>query len=175
LRSSFSKASVANGNKDDKVPQELPSATSVIDAMLWSQADTALLMQWGPDEYLSSGERLEHALLGLQAWRKALAAGRLPEFARSGAEAEIGQATHPVWPAEPLFSRYVRALQELEMPKFTARHPQLIDSVLRALVDLVTDFYDATNGLTNGRSLRNRGGHLRPLPAVREGPPRISD
>lgn len=45
-----------------------------------------------------------------------------------------------------MFSRYCAALRALGMPRFTSRHPELIDSVIRSLVDLVAEFHHQTQG-----------------------------
>jgi hypothetical protein len=86
-----------------------------------------------------------------QVWRSALAAGRLPvpsEFCQpaagngsAGRAAEGGDGEGTVWPVEPLFGRYCTALLELRMPTFAARHPELVTSALRSLVDMAAEFH----------------------------------
>lgn len=98
-------------------------------------------------------------------WRSALAAGRLPvssEFGPSGARngsagrvAEGGEGGEgsSVWPVEPLFGRYCTALLELRMPTFAARHPELVTSALRSLVDMAAEFHFSAAAASGGNDV----------------------
>jgi hypothetical protein len=41
------------------------------------------------------------------------------------------------WPAEPFRSNFLAVLNKLEMPRFTRRHPQLLDPLLKQMLSLV--------------------------------------
>lgn len=100
-----------------------------------------------------------------QVWRSALAAGRLPvrsDFClpawgtvppgngSAGRVAEGGDGEGTVWPVEPLFGRYCTALLELRMPTFAARHPELVTSALRSLVDMAAEFHFSAAAASGG-------------------------
>ncbi|CAD7700910.1 unnamed protein product [Ostreobium quekettii] len=44
------------------------------------------------------------------------------------------------WPAEPFRSRFLSALQNIQMPTFTRRYPRLVDGLLTNMLDLVYEF-----------------------------------
>ena len=67
----------------------------------------------------------------LRTWRLALAQGRLP-----GA----GEGEEEPFPEEPFRSEFVRAMKDLEMPRFFRRHPKLVDTLLKNMLDLVYSF-----------------------------------
>ena len=67
------------------------------------------------------------AARGIRAWTLALAEGRVPD-----AEKESGG-----WPEEGLREAYTEALEELDLLRFTARHPALAKAAVDALLRMV--------------------------------------
>jgi len=64
---------------------------------------------------------------GLVSWREELSKGRIWET-EDGAD----------WPAEPnLRAEWTQLLRDLEMPRFTKKHPQLLDPLLASLLEMV--------------------------------------
>ena len=58
------------------------------------------------------------------------------------------------WPQEPFRSKFLGVLKRLEMPRFTRRHPQLLQSLLRQLLELVHVSFElrtATHGSSGCR------------------------
>ena len=41
------------------------------------------------------------------------------------------------WPAEPFRSAFLASLNKMEMPRFTRRHPQLLDPLLKQMLTLI--------------------------------------
>lgn len=41
------------------------------------------------------------------------------------------------WPAEPFRSAFLASLNKMEMPRFTRRHPQLLDPLLKQMLALI--------------------------------------
>jgi hypothetical protein len=74
---------------------------------------------------------IAQASSGINVWRDALLKGRLP------LEEDFSQN---VWPAEPLFSAIVDAVQELELPRFVLRHPEANTSVLLTMIRMAMEF-----------------------------------
>ena len=93
----------------------------------------------------------------LRAWRDALRHGKIPgnsaanasanQWAQSaarvgGAEAAAASLAGPAaaWPREPFRGTLVQALNEVGMARFTRKHPNLADSLLRNILDVYTQF-----------------------------------
>lgn len=77
---------------------------------------------------------LVEASAGLQVWNKVLKRGRLPvdaDFVRNNK-----------WPKEPLFSRFVDVLADLQLPRFVLRHPDTASAVLLSMLQLTIDFIE---------------------------------
>jgi hypothetical protein len=81
-------------------------------------------------DLIGSGN-IAQASSGINVWRNALLKGRLP------LEEDFSQS---IWPAEPLFSAIVDALQELELPRFVLRHPEANTSVLLTMIRMAMEF-----------------------------------
>lgn len=41
------------------------------------------------------------------------------------------------WPDEPFRSAFLASLNKMEMPRFTRRHPQLLDPLLKQMLSLI--------------------------------------
>ncbi|MGB1596555.1 MAG: vWA domain-containing protein, partial [Promethearchaeia archaeon] len=78
------------------------------------------------------------AAAGLRVWREMLQKGRLPM------DEDFQAAGGPVWPTEPLFSRFVDVLAELQLPRFVMRHPDTSSAVLLRMLQLTIDFLEQT-------------------------------
>lgn len=76
---------------------------------------------------IASGS-VERAASSLKTWKDSLRKGVLPT------------AGSMSWPEEPFRSKLMGALYELEMPRFCRRHPQLLDSLLRQMLELSAEF-----------------------------------
>ncbi|KAK3254013.1 hypothetical protein CYMTET_36757, partial [Cymbomonas tetramitiformis] len=118
-------------------------------SLFWNE-DVSRLVDTGLD--ICTVSDIKQAALGLQVWRRALKEGRLPEFgspdAATGAPSVLSaEAALAPWPPEPLHSQFCTALCRLNMPRFTQRHPQLVDTVMRHLLDLAAEFLDAREEL----------------------------
>ena len=72
------------------------------------------------------------AVSGLKVWQAVLQRGRLPVAADFG---DGGQ-----WPQDPLFSRFISVLADLELPRFVLRHPETAGAVLLSMVQLTIEF-----------------------------------
>jgi hypothetical protein len=71
---------------------------------------------------------LRERAVALGEWRARLGRGVLPE------------ATSSPWPDPVLAQALITALESLDMPRFCARHPGLLDALLRQLLELVREF-----------------------------------
>ncbi|CAE8587852.1 unnamed protein product [Polarella glacialis] len=69
---------------------------------------------------------------GLEGWRRALERGRVWEEA-DGAN----------WPEAALREEWSSTLEDLELPRFTKRYPELIDPLLHRLLEIVVQFTEA--------------------------------
>jgi hypothetical protein len=65
---------------------------------------------------------------GLKSWRISLHSGYIIDGT--------------IWPEEPLLSKLIDAVVELDLPRLTHRHPELIDTALRAILQLTLDFHE---------------------------------
>ena len=83
-----------------------------------------------PDATLAE---LDEAADGLATWRRALAAGRAPDF--NGIDA----AQSP-WPPQPLLGTLTDAVSKLGLPRTTSRHPSLIPAALTAVLAATARF-----------------------------------
>eukprot|EP00434_Breviolum_minutum_P007452 symbB.v1.2.006574.t1/scaffold362.1/size219673/6 len=66
---------------------------------------------------------------GIQGWRKALENGYVWEEA--------------TWPEESLCQEWAQTLNDLELPRFTRRYPELIDALLFRLLEIVVQLSEA--------------------------------
>lgn len=73
---------------------------------------------------------LQRASSGAARWRECLAQGLLPSPAAEPLE----------WPPEPLRSEWLRVLAELDVPRFSRRHPALLDTTMLNLLHTVSVF-----------------------------------
>lgn len=77
---------------------------------------------------------------GVQIWRHALSKGRAPT------EFDFSDTIEP-WPAEPLYSAVCEKFFELELPRFAARHPETITSILLSLIRITIQYMEAASPL----------------------------
>ena len=70
---------------------------------------------------------------GLSTWRRALAAGRVPDF-------EGVDASDCEWPPQPLLGTLCDAMFKLGLPRTTSRHPSLIPAALQAVLAATSKF-----------------------------------
>ncbi|KAG1654685.1 hypothetical protein FOA52_008546 [Chlamydomonas sp. UWO 241] len=83
----------------------------------------------------------------LTAWKLALQKGYLPNLA------DI------TWPQEPFKSKFAKALQDLEMPRFTRRYPAILNTLLKQMLALVEDFeekFQAANTQAKSKQQQQR-------------------
>jgi hypothetical protein len=92
-----------------------------------SDARIGRLLRASPEIRTASLADLSAAAAGLSAWRKALGAGRVPDY-------EGVDADQIAWPPEPLLGALSSAMGQLDMPRTTARHPSLIQAALEAVL-----------------------------------------
>lgn len=78
---------------------------------------------------------------GLSTWRRALAAGRCPDF--GGVDADSVP-----WPPEPLLGSLNAAMASLGLPRTTARHPSLIAAALAAVLASTVCFEEEATAAT---------------------------
>lgn len=71
---------------------------------------------------------LKMRLVALSEWNRSLKRGLLPDVAAID------------WPQEPFKSKFLDVLKKLELPRFTRRHPQLLNSLLKQFIQLVNEF-----------------------------------
>eukprot|EP01041_Mallomonas_annulata_P004719 gene4719-9363_t len=76
-------------------------------------------------------ERVENIRQGILSWRVALQAGRVPE--------------NSPWPPEPLISRLNTAVLDLDLPRLTYRHPELVPAAIRGILELAVKYYSQIN------------------------------
>ncbi|KAK9819714.1 hypothetical protein WJX72_001579 [[Myrmecia] bisecta] len=76
----------------------------------------------------SSIRELTERAYALSTWKTKLARGVLPRL------------DEQEWPQEPFRATFLQALRNLEMPRFCRRHPQLLDSLLKNMLELVHEF-----------------------------------
>jgi len=111
------------------------------------------------------------ALRGLQVWSYALRRGRLPTVSDFSSAAESMTETHSdaaigdrsrsendsarvqVWPQEPLYSRFIEVLAELQLPRFVLLHPETVNAVLLGMLRLSIEFAARTAGGDDGLSV----------------------
>lgn len=74
-------------------------------------------------------------MAGLNCWKEALLNGHLPEF-DSFEDGEPGA----VWPDKLLSEELCTVCNKLNLPFLTSRHPELIPSVLRGLLEVSIDY-----------------------------------
>lgn len=104
-------------------------------------------------EYLDSGtlrssqedieEDLFSVMNALDVWRRSLLAGILPEVIQENIPAE-GTFFLSRWPSDPLWQLVRDAFLKLSLPSLCVKHPELIPSVLKALLRLITDYKKQT-------------------------------
>ena len=70
---------------------------------------------------------------GLSTWRRALAAGRVPDFAGIDAGDEL-------WPPQPLLGTLCEAMIKIGMPRTTMRHPSIIPAALAAVLEACSKY-----------------------------------
>ena len=84
---------------------------------------------------LSGLSDISYIMTGLNCWKQALLNGHLPEFddiEEGGYEA--------VWPDKLLSDELCAVCNNLELPFLTSRHPELIPSVLRGLLEVSINY-----------------------------------
>ncbi|PSC69825.1 von Willebrand type A [Micractinium conductrix] len=104
----------------------------------WGVPDAAMAKQLGLNEALLQtlmelpGTRdmldLKTRLVALADWNKSLRKGVLPKAATLE------------WPQEPFRSQFLDVLKNLEMARFTRRHPKLLPALLKQFLELVAEF-----------------------------------
>jgi len=89
--------------------------------------------------------------------------GRLPTVSDFGSVAESRTETHSdaaigssrsesdsarvqVWPREPLYSRFIEVLAELQLPRFVLLHPETVNAVMLGMLRLSIEFAVRTAG-----------------------------
>ena len=88
---------------------------------------------------------LSTAASGLAAWRRALTAGRVPDF--DG----VDTSSAP-WPPQPLLGSLSDAMGKLGLPRTTARHPSLVPAALAAVLAATARFGDEADRAALARS-----------------------
>ena len=61
------------------------------------------------------------------------------------------------WPPEPLLNKISAVLLEMEIPSLCLRHPQLLSSVLRALLRLVSEYDEKLKSMRNHNRVEDEG------------------
>lgn len=84
-----------------------------------------------------ASDSVERAASSLKVWKDSLRKGVLPSAGKTS------------WPEEPFRSKLMGALHELEMPRFCRRHPQLLNSLLRQMLELSAEFEAAREELND--------------------------
>lgn len=79
-------------------------------------------------------ETIESIVSGLEVWSENLRVGLVPEEDNNGKEA--------LWPKNPLFDEMVKLFISLDLPNLCSRHPELIPTVLRKIIEM-SAVYDA--------------------------------
>jgi len=79
---------------------------------------------------------------GLQCWRRALMAGRVPDF-------EGVDNNSPPWPPEPLCGQLSDAMCRLGLPRTTSRHPSLVPAALAAVLAASARFGDQVDRMAS--------------------------
>jgi len=82
-------------------------------------------------------ESVASASAGLRIWQDVLQKGRLPTAADFA-----GEGCGLTWPEDPLFSRFIRVLADLQLPRFVLRHPDTAPAVLLSMLQLTIDFIE---------------------------------
>ena len=80
---------------------------------------------------------------GLNAWRNALLNGHLPEFDSievNEGPVNLYSSSNPVWPDKLLSDELCNVCMDLDLPFLTSRHPELVPSVLRGLLELSINY-----------------------------------
>eukprot|EP00929_Paragymnodinium_shiwhaense_P043597 TRINITY_DN22410_c0_g2_i3.p1 TRINITY_DN22410_c0_g2~~TRINITY_DN22410_c0_g2_i3.p1 ORF type:complete len:1399 (-),score=279.90 TRINITY_DN22410_c0_g2_i3:463-4191(-) len=109
-----------------------------VDRSFWPPLLTAAQAEAGVSDAASNpslGGYVSRAAKGLKAWRQALAGGHLWSD-------EVGAN----WPASAaLRKEWSNMLLDLDMPRFTAKYPQLIDPLMQSLLEAVPRFEELRN------------------------------
>ena len=74
------------------------------------------------------------------------------------------------WPAEPLRSRFLDTLKRLEMPRFTRRHPELLLTLMRHLLQVGEPLLCGCDAQLPGRGSWESGGDGCPTPPTASHP-----
>jgi hypothetical protein len=77
---------------------------------------------------------------GLNIWKQALLNGHLPEFDTNTDHANREVTESYIWPEKVLSKELNSVFTRLELPFLTNRHPELIPSVLKALLEITINF-----------------------------------
>ena len=73
-------------------------------------------------------------MAGLTNWKQALLHGHLPEYDH------LEIVSKAIWPDKLLFEELCSVCNNLELPLLTSRHPELIPSVLRGLLEVSINY-----------------------------------
>ena len=80
---------------------------------------------------------------GLNVWKNALMNGHLPEFDDIGENIDNNgkhKRSSTVWPDKLLSDELCNVCMNLDLPFLTSRHPELIPSVLRGLLEVSINY-----------------------------------
>ena len=105
-----------------------PTVSTPSGSLRWlTQSDPLISRILLPEAREGSLDDLAVAAAGMGIWRRALAAGRAPDF---GGLDDASMA----WPSQPLRSALEMTMTSIDLPRVTARHPSLIPAALMALL-----------------------------------------
>ena len=90
---------------------------------------------------------------GLDSWKQALLNGHLPDHNEHSGDASS-------WPDVHLFNELYRTFSQLELPKLTLRHPELVPPVLSALLETALEYQRRINERKKFNSLTAAGNVL---------------
>ena len=85
---------------------------------------------------------ISYIMKGLNVWKNALINGHLPEFDVVGENVDDGKnlISSSVWPDKLLSDELCNVCMNLDLPFLTSRHPELIPSVLRGLLEVSINY-----------------------------------
>ena len=125
------------------LPFPLDKSDAALSALAMSTA-----REYAAGDNVSSLRELEAISYGMATWRRALLLGRMPtsqEFEHSNAK-----ETSYCWPREPLFTEIVKALADLQLPRFVLRHPETAGAVMMGILNLAMEFNIRTRDFNEG-------------------------
>jgi hypothetical protein len=95
---------------------------------------TATISRYSFSESAGGLKDISFIMAGLTNWKQALLNGHLPEFDH------LDVVSTAIWPDRLLFEELSNVCNNLELPFLTSRHPELIPSVLRGLLEVSINY-----------------------------------